>query len=132
SWTLGGTGSENAQGAANAGTTNNTLSASAAGAGSTSFSGFGFYILSSDVQPIFTASCALSGCHLASVHPFLSSSGTSFSETVGVTGVCDNTKFRVAASSASTSVLYLRVSTTTECSGAMPPSASVTMTAANQ
>jgi adhesin/invasin len=132
SWTLGGTGSENPQGGSNPGTTNNTLGATASGAGSTSFSGFGFYILSSDVQPIFTASCALSGCHLASVHPFLSSSGTSFSETVGVVASCDGAKFRINPSFASTSVLYLRVSTTTECSGAMPPSASVTMTAANQ
>jgi len=122
SWSMGATGTENANG-----TLTNTLSATTAGAGSTSFTGNGIYQLLADVQPIFNTNCT--SCH--GIAPILTT-GNAWSQTVGVTGSCDATKKRIAASSAATSILYLRITTTTECSGPMPPDGgSVTLSAAN-
>ncbi|HEY6225271.1 MAG TPA: Ig-like domain-containing protein, partial [Gemmatimonadales bacterium] len=79
SWTLGATGTENSNG-----TFANSLSASTGGAGSTNFSATSFYTLSGDVQPILTANCALSGCHISGGTSPNLSSGSTFGSTVNV------------------------------------------------
>ena len=121
---MGATGTENANG-----TLTNTLGASAS-PGSTSFSAGGTYFLSLDVQSILTSNCT--SCHFSGGTSPNLTSGSTFGSTVNVTGTCDTGKKRVAPSSASTSILYLRVTTTTECGGPMPPDGgSVTLSAAN-
>jgi len=124
-------GTENAQGAANAGTINNSLSASTAGAGSTSFSAFAFFTLSGDVQPILTGSCALSGCHVSGGTAPNLSTGSTFGSTVNVLASCNNSFNRVLPSNASSSVLYRRISDGGIC-GFMPPGASTGIGASQQ
>jgi cell shape-determining protein MreD len=58
--------------------------------------------------------------------------GLSYGSTVNVNSSCSPGVLRINDFSASLSVLYLRVSTTSTCFGAMPPAASVTMPAADQ
>ena len=127
SWTLGGTSADAANG-----TMANSLSASATGAGSTSFAASAVYYLSGDVQPIYNARCAFSGCHIAGGTAPNLAAGSSHTSTVNVTSSCSPTLQRVNDFSASLSVLYLRVSTTTTCGGPMPPGASVTVPVAEQ
>jgi hypothetical protein len=126
-WTLGGTAADAANG-----TMANSLNASAAGAGTATFTASAIYTLGGDVQPIYTVSCAFAGCHnTGGTAPNLTA-GFSFGSTVNVGSTCSPGVLRVNDFSASLSVLYLRVSTTSTCFGPMPPGASVTMTAANQ
>ncbi|MGH7613743.1 MAG: beta strand repeat-containing protein, partial [Gemmatimonadales bacterium] len=119
SWTLGSTGTENADG-----TFSNSLSASTAGAGSTSFSASAFYTLSGDVQPIYTASCATAGCHVSGGTAPNLSAGSSRASTVGVTATCNPGFQRVQASNATNSVMYRRILDAGICSTFMPPGTS--------
>jgi adhesin/invasin len=127
SWTLGGTSADAANG-----TMANTMSASAAGAGSTSFSASAIYILSGDVQPIYNLRCAFAGCHISGGTAPNLSTGFSHGSTVNVLSNCSPGVFRVNDGSAVASVLYLRVSSTGTCGGPMPPGASVTVPPAEQ
>ena len=117
---------QNAAGDNANGTFTNTLSASASGAGSTSFTGFGIYFLSSDVQTVLNNHCT--SCHFSGGNSPILTAGSTYSQTYNVTATCDATKKRVNPTSASTSVVYLRVSSNTECSGYMPPILSQTLT----
>jgi hypothetical protein len=103
------------------------MNASAAGvAGSLTFSASGIYTLSGDVQPIWTANCV--ACHgLGGNAPDLRS-GSSWASTVGVPSNC-TVGTRIVISSASTSVLYLRM-TGGSC-GAMPPAGILSSTLTN-
>jgi hypothetical protein len=95
------------------------MTASAAGVVTgVTFSASGIYTLSGDVQPIWTANCV--GCHSGSTAPNLTT-GNSRTSTVGVASTCV-AGTRIIAGNAASSVLYLRMSGTTTCSGAMPPS----------
>jgi hypothetical protein len=121
SWTMGGTGTETTRG----GLLNTaTLTAGSAAGVATDT---GFYLLSSDVQTsVYNASCT--SCHSGGIAPNLTS-GNSFSSTVGVASTCTSGT-RIVAGSASTSVLYLRV-TGGSC-GQMPPSGPLISAGAQQ
>lgn len=67
--------------------------------------------LSSDVQPIFTSSCAFSSCHGGSQPPLLTS-GNSFNELVNQESLFTSGKKRVLPGEPTESVLYLRISGT--------------------
>ncbi len=116
SWTLGGSSADAANG-----TMANTLSASASGAGSTSFTASSFYAWQ-DVDPIVGTASSCQGCHdvaftrnpntLVNVFP---TTGTS----------CDASAIpRVTAGNATNSVLYRKVSNNPNCGGVMPPATS--------
>jgi len=119
SWTLGSTGTENVNG-----TFANGLSASTAGAGSTSFAASAFYTLSGDVQPIYNVSCATAGCHVSGGSAPNLSTGFSRGSTVGVTASCNPSFQRVQAGSATNSVLYRRIFDAGICGSFMPPGTS--------
>jgi hypothetical protein len=91
----------------------NTMSASASGAGSTSFTEFGFYTWSGDVSPVIgpTASTC-SACHSLNRNP---------NNIVGVASSCAGWNYVVAGSAAS-SYVYTKMAGTPACGGnAMPP-----------
>ncbi len=116
SWTL-----QAAVAASGTGTHANTLTATATGfsggGNPVTFTAQGIYTLSGDVQPIWTTNCV--SCHgLAASAPDLRS-GFSRASTVGIASTCV-AGTRIVASNAAASVLYLRMTTTTTCSGAMP------------
>lgn len=67
--------------------------------------------LSSDVQPIFTSSCAFSSCHGGTQPPLLTS-GNSFNELVNKDSLFTSGKKRVLPGEDAESVLYLRISGT--------------------
>ncbi|HEY6223812.1 MAG TPA: hypothetical protein VIW26_08505, partial [Gemmatimonadales bacterium] len=120
-WTLGSTSADAANG-----TMANSLSASATGAGSTSFAASAIYILSGDVQPIYTGSCT--GCHFTGGTAPDLSTGNSRGSTVNVVATCNSGFFRIAPSDATNSVLYRRISDGAIC-GFMPPATSGLSTA---
>jgi hypothetical protein len=69
--------------------------------------------LTADVQPIFTSSCALSGCHGNGSAPFgvdLSNATTSYASLVGVAAATDpSSGTRVVAGDSTNSYLYKQV-----------------------
>lgn len=94
---------------------------------------------SSDVQPIFDARCAFSGCHAGGTAPFgldLSDAQESYGNLVNVNAGASecNGEPRVAPGSSATSVLYKRISDD-ECGARMPwtlPPTVDTLTTAQQ
>lgn len=112
SWTMSGSNSDDASGRMA-----NTVSVTA-GSVFGSATDYGIYTLSGDVQPIYNARCT--GCHAGGLAPNLTT-GNAYASTVLVVATCNSAHYRVNPSSAGSSTLYLRVSTTTECTGAMPP-----------
>jgi len=111
SWTMGSSGTETARG----GFVNTaTLTAGSANGVATDT---GFYSYANDVQPVYNANCT--SCH--GIAPILTT-GNSYSQTVNVASTCV-AGTRIVPSSASTSVLYLRV-TGGSC-GVMPPSGQI-------
>ena len=102
-FTLGGTSADDA-----VGRMSNTMSASASGAGSTSFTEFGIYTWSGDVSPVFASTC--SSCH-----------SLTYSSIVGVPSSCTGWNY-VVASNAAASYVYTKMAGTPACGGsAMPP-----------
>ena len=124
SWTMAGTAADDAFGRMA-----NSVTLTAGSASGTAID-YGIYNLSGDVQPIYNLRCT--GCHVGGGTAPNLTTGNSRTSTVGVVASCDAARFRVNAGNAAASVLYLRVSSTTECSGAMPPSASVTVPTSEQ
>ena len=105
---LGGTSADDASGRMS-----NTMSAAAAGAGSTSFTGFGIYTWSGDVSPVIgpTASTC-SSCHSLNRNP---------NNIVGVASSCAGWNY-VVAGSAGASYVYTKMAGTPACGGnPMPP-----------
>ncbi|HKE90278.1 MAG TPA: Ig-like domain-containing protein, partial [Gemmatimonadales bacterium] len=115
-WTMGSSSADAANG-----TMANSLSASASGAGSTSFAASAIYILSGDVQPIYTGNCT--GCHFTGGTAPDLSTGNSRGSTVNVVASCNSGFFRVAPGNATNSVVYRRIFDGGIC-GFMPPATS--------
>jgi len=77
-----------------------------------------------DIQPIFNASCAVSGCHVqpAPKAGLVLAAGGSYANLVGVTSQNYSPAQRIVSGDPSTSVLYNKISNTGQFGGKMPPS----------
>lgn len=63
-----------------------------------------------DIQPIFTAHCALSGCHNATARAGMNlSEGNAYSNIVNIASSQDNTKKRVLPDDAENSYLVMKI-----------------------
>lgn len=81
----------------------------------------------SDIQPIFTGSCALAGCH-AAPSPKAGMdlrAGSSYANTVGVTSTGYAPAIRVVPGDPGASVLYNKITNTGVYGGRMPPTGSL-------
>jgi hypothetical protein len=67
--------------------------------------------LSGDVQPLFTQTCALTGCHVPGTPPsgLLLTAGMTYLQTVGVVSQENSPMARVTAGDATNSYLYLKI-----------------------
>ena len=102
-FTLGGTSADDATGRMS-----NTMSASAPGAGSTSFTEYGLYTWSGDVSPVFASTC--NTCH-----------ALTYGGIVGVPSSCGGWNY-VVAGRADSSYVYTKMAGTPACGGnPMPP-----------
>jgi hypothetical protein len=65
---------------------------------------------SADIQPIFTARCALSGCHNATAQGGMNlSDGKAYGNIVNIASTQDNTKKRVLPNDADNSYLVMKI-----------------------
>ena len=78
--------------------------------------------LSADIQPIFTASCAIAGCHDASTSSaeLVLTDDQAYSQLVDVTSTQDATKKRVAPGDAESSYLVIKLEDRGTVGSAMP------------
>jgi len=92
----------------------NTMSASASGAGSTSFTEFGIYTWSGDASPVIGTASTCSGCHTG----YFNRNPNNF---VGVASSCSGWTL-VLAGDAASSYVYTKMAGTPACGGnPMPP-----------
>ena len=107
-----------------------------AGDGAASPTPSGSVRFAADVQPILSASCALSSCH-SGAQPVANldlSSGHAWTDTVGVAGYMYSSYLRVNAGDPSSSLIYLKITGSQNVGFAMPQgvTASVPPLDANQ
>ena len=106
---LGGTSADDASGRMA-----NTMSASASGAGSTSFTEFGIYTWSGDASPVIGTASTCSGCHPG----YFNRTANNF---VGIASSCAGWNLAVAGNAAA-SYVYTKMAGTPACGGnPMPP-----------
>lgn len=102
----------------------NTLSATAEGVGSRTFTAQAVYSFAAHVQPIFSASCAFGGpCHGAAQPPLLTP-GNSYAQLVNQLSTCGSGRDRVEPGNSDASDLMLLMDGVVSgaCARPMPPS----------
>lgn len=80
-------------------------------------------LFAADIQPIFTASCATSGCHAgAGAAGLVLSAGQSYAAIVSVNSTQEPARMRVSPGDAANSYLVVKLENRQTVGGRMPPS----------